>query len=81
MFSERERKWIKKRLKLVKKAGDGPKWWCHVVVFCPPAGKELNCQLATQLFPIKNASETVNSKHKTYAESKEAQVVYRRNTQ
>jgi hypothetical protein len=29
-----------------------------VVVFRPPAGKELNCQLATQLFPNKDASET-----------------------
>jgi hypothetical protein len=26
-----------------------------VVVFCPPAGKQLNCQMATQNFPNKDA--------------------------
>ena len=29
-----------------------------VVVFCPPAGKQLNCQMATQLFPNKDALKT-----------------------
>ena len=29
-----------------------------VVVFRPPARNQLNCQLATQLFSIKDASET-----------------------
>jgi hypothetical protein len=49
--------------------------WAIVVVFRPPAEKQLNCQLASQLFPIKDASETeqIISKLK-YAESTDEQM-------